>query len=58
MSFMIYIIGFLILIVGLVLAANMIGISGTWIGIGVLVLVGIAVVTGATRTRRPDPPSS
>ena len=58
MSFMIYIVGFVILIVGLALAANMIGLSSTWIGIGVIVLVGIGVVTGATRTRRPDPPSS
>ena len=58
MSFMIYIVGFVILIVGLALAANMIGISGTWIGIGVIVLIGIGVLTGVTRTRRPDPPSS
>jgi hypothetical protein len=58
MSFMIYIVGFVILIVGLALAANMIGISSTWIGIGVIVLVGIGVLTGVTRTRRPDPPSS
>ena len=58
MSFMIYIVGFVILIVGLALAANMIGISSTWIGIGVIVLIGIGVLTGVTRTRRPDPPAS
>jgi hypothetical protein len=56
-SFGIYVIGFVIVIVGLALAANMLGVPGTWIGIGIIVLVGIAVLTGVSRTKRPDPPA-
>lgn len=55
-SFFIYIVGYVILIVGLALAAHMLGLSSTWIGIGVIVLIGIGVITGVSRTRRPDPP--
>ena len=57
-SFVIYIIGFVILIVGLALAAHLIGLSSTWIGVGVIVLIGIGVISGVNRTRRPDPPMS
>ncbi len=57
-SFFIYIVGYIILIVGLALAAHMIGLSSTWIGIGVIVLIGIGVITGVSRTRRPDPPGT
>ena len=57
-SFGLYIIGFIVLIVGLALAANLLGVSSTWILIGVVVLIGIGILTGVSRTRRPDPPSS
>lgn len=57
-SFAIYIVGYIILIVGLALAANLIGISSTWIGIGVVVLIGLGILTGVSRTRRPDPPTT
>lgn len=54
MSFGIYIVGFIILIVGLAMAAHMLHISNQWIGIGVVVLAGIGIISGVTRTRRPD----
>ena len=41
-SFAIYIIGFIVLIVGLALAANLVGLSSTWIAIGIVVLLGVA----------------
>jgi hypothetical protein len=56
-SFGIYVIGFVIVIVGLALAANMLGLPGMWIGIGIIVLVGIGILTGVSRTKRPDPPA-
>lgn len=56
-SFGIYIIGFVILIVGLALGAHMLGVPQVWIGIGVIVLIGIAVLSGVSRTKRPDPPA-
>jgi positive regulator of sigma E activity len=57
-SFAIYIIGFIVLIVGLALAANLVGLSSTWIAIGVVVLLGLGILMGVSRTRRPDPPAS
>lgn len=56
-SFSIYIIGFIILILGLGLGAHMLGVPDIWIGIGVIVLIGIAVLSGVSRTKRPDPPA-
>jgi hypothetical protein len=57
-SFGIYLIGFIILIVGLAIAANLLGVPSLWIGVGVIVLIGIGVLTGVSRTKRPDPPST
>jgi len=57
-SFGIYIIGFIILIVGLAIAATLLGVPTTWIGVGVIVLIGLGILTGVSKTRRPDPPES
>ena len=56
-SFGIYVIGFIIVIVGLAIAAHLLGVPSTWIGVGVIVLVGIAILTGVSKTKRPDPPA-
>ena len=56
-SFGIYIVGFVIVIVGLALAAHLLGVPTVWIGIGIIVLVGIAILSGVNRTKRPDPPT-
>lgn len=53
-SFGIYVIGFVILIVGLALAANMLGVPTVWIGIGIIVMIGIAVLSGVSKTRQRD----
>ena len=55
MSFGLYLVGFIVLIVGLALGAHMIHVPPRWIGVGVIVMVGIGILTGVTRTRRPDP---
>jgi hypothetical protein len=54
-SFGIYLIGYVILIVGLALGAHLLHVPANWIGIGVLVMIGIGIITGVTSTRRPDP---
>jgi predicted signal transduction protein with EAL and GGDEF domain len=55
-SFATYLIGFIILIVGLALAAIYLNLPPVWIGIGVVVLLGIGVLM-ATRHEKPrDPP--
>jgi heme/copper-type cytochrome/quinol oxidase subunit 1 len=54
MSFALYIVGFIVLIVGLAVGANMMHVPAQWIGVGVLILVGLGVVTGVTHTRQRD----
>ena len=54
-SFATYLIGFIILIIGLALAANLLGLPSTWILIGVVVLIGIGIITATTRTRTRTP---
>ena len=55
-SFATYLIGFIILVVGLGFAAYLLNVPGTWIGVGVVVLVGIGVLMATTRTKPRDPP--
>ena len=55
-NFAIFIIGFIILIAGLAYGASMAGMSPQWIGVGVIVLVGIGVVMGVTKTRTKELP--
>ena len=55
-SFATYLIGFIILIVGLALAAFYLNVPPLWIGIGVVVFLGIGILM-ATRHEKPrDPP--
>jgi hypothetical protein len=56
-SFASYIIGFLILIVGLAFGAYLLNIPSTWIGVGVIVLLGIGVLSATSRTKMRDPAS-
>jgi hypothetical protein len=58
MSFGIYMTGFLVLIAGLAIAAHLLGVSATWIAVGVIIMLGIGIILGVTSTRRPDPPSA
>ncbi len=54
-SFATYLIGFLILIVGLAFAAYLLNIPSMWIGVGVIVLLGIGVLSATSRTKMRDP---
>lgn len=56
-SFGIYLIGFIILIGALAYAASLIGIPPVWIGVGAVALIGIAILSGVSRTKRKDPPA-
>jgi hypothetical protein len=55
MSFGLYMVGFIILIIGLALGAYLMHVPAMWIGVGVVVLIGLGILTGVTSTRRPDP---
>lgn len=54
MTFALYLIGFLIFVGGLAYAASLAGIGSTWIAVGVVILLGIGIFTGVTRTRQKD----
>jgi hypothetical protein len=55
MSFGLYIIGFIVVIVGLAWGAHLAHVPQQWIGVGVVVLVGLGVVKAVTHTRQRDP---
>jgi len=55
MSFGLYLVGYIILIIGLALAAYLLHVAPKWIGIGALCLIGLAIVHGVTATRQRDP---
>lgn len=55
MSFGLYIVGFIVLIVGLAIGAFLLHVPSQWIGVGVIVLIGLGILTGVTTTRHRDP---
>ena len=57
MSFGLYLAGYVILIVGLGVGAHLLNVPPKWIGVGVVCLIGIAIVHGVTATRHKDPPA-
>ncbi|HVX41787.1 MAG TPA: hypothetical protein VHB25_19660 [Gemmatimonadaceae bacterium] len=54
-SFATYLIGFIVLIVGLALAAYLLNVPTTWIAVGIIVLVGIGILSATSRTKMRDP---
>ena len=55
-SFSTYLIGFIVLIIGLAIAAILVGVPQTWVIVGAIVAIGIGIVTATTRTKTKDPP--
>ncbi len=55
MSFGLYIVGFLILIGGLIYGAVIVHMPAHWIVVGAIVLFGLAVLKGVQATRGKDP---
>ncbi len=54
MSLIIYLIGFAFIIVGIVWALVVAGLSTQYVVIASVILVGIGILTGVTRTRTRD----
>jgi hypothetical protein len=54
MSFGIYLIGYLIVIGGLIYGATLLHVPTQWIVVGAIVLAGVALVTGVRSTRQKD----
>jgi Mn2+/Fe2+ NRAMP family transporter len=57
MSFGLYLTGFIVLIVGIALGAYFLNVPPKWIGVMVVVLIGLGILTGVTTTKRRDPPA-
>jgi Mn2+/Fe2+ NRAMP family transporter len=57
MSFGLYLTGFIVLIIGVALGAHLLHVPPKWIGVMVIVLVGLGILTGVTTTKRRDPPA-
>jgi hypothetical protein len=57
MSFALYLLGYALVIAGLAVGAHMAHVPPRWIGVGVLVMVGLGILSGVTRTRPRDPSS-
>jgi hypothetical protein len=56
-SFALYLVGMLVIIGGLAYGASLAGVPVQWIAVGVVVLLGIGIVTAVSKTRRRDPPA-
>jgi hypothetical protein len=54
MNFAIYIIGFLILIGGVAWALIAAKVPGLWVGIASIILLGLGIISGVTKTRTKD----
>jgi hypothetical protein len=55
MSFGLYLLGFVILIGGVAWGLIVVGIAPLYVAIACVILLGIGILTGVTRTRPKDP---
>ena len=53
-NFGLYLFGYFVFIAGLGLAAFLLGAPPLWIFVGVLILLGIGIFTGVTKTQRKE----
>ena len=54
-SFQTYLLGYIILVVGLAIAAYLLGLPAIWIAVGTIVLIGIGIIAATGRTKPRDP---
>jgi positive regulator of sigma E activity len=54
-SFATYLIGFIILVIGLAIAAYLLNVPSAWIMVGVIILIGLGVLMATSRTKSRDP---
>lgn len=53
-SFGTFLIGFLLIVAGLAFGAYLLNVPATWIAVGVIVAIGLGIVSATTRTRPRD----
>ncbi|HUJ00796.1 MAG TPA: hypothetical protein VLY46_11205 [Usitatibacter sp.] len=57
MSFLLYLVGFIVFTAGLAWLATTLGVPQTCVMIGAVILLGIGIFSAAVRTRAKDPPA-
>jgi hypothetical protein len=57
-SFGTYLLGFIILVIGLAVGASLLGVPTMWIVVGVVVLLGGGIMAATQRTKPRDPPAA
>ncbi len=55
MSFSLYVLGYVIIIIGLAIGAYYLHLPAHWIAVGAIVLIGAGIASGVAKTRRRDP---
>jgi hypothetical protein len=54
MSFVLYAIGFVIMLGGLIYGAHLMHMPAHWIAVGAIVLLGVGILSGVKATRQKD----
>jgi len=54
-SFVLYMIGVIIVVAALSYGARLLGLNSTWISILALAIIGLGLMAGVAKTRRRDP---
>ena len=55
MSFAMYVLGFVIMLIGLGIAAHMLHVPPQWIAVGCTIMAGLGILKAVAATRRRDP---
>jgi heme A synthase len=55
-SFHTYLFGFIVLIIGIGAAAYLLGVPAVWIAVGVVILIGLAIMSASNFTDTRPPP--
>jgi hypothetical protein len=56
MSFALYLVGFLIFLAGVAWGLTLLGVPQTYVIVAALIILGIGIFTGVSKTRMKDPP--
>lgn len=56
-AFSLYVFGFFVLLGGLGYGAYLLHVPSTWIVVGVLIAIGLGIMSAVSQTKRRDPPA-
>jgi hypothetical protein len=55
MSFGLYLLGYILFVIGIAYGAHLANVPQNWIGVIVIAMVGLGIMMGVSRTRMRDP---